>query len=189
MSRPDDELDTPPTPEELAAAKKVGDLVDGVVAGDAPPAALAVEQRVLLDAARDLHEAGPGMAATRTRAVLDDVFSTGLRPSSSEARRTSQDQLTGERSATRRPLGARTRQVISALAVAAALALAVGAFLRMERGPAPGPAHVIAPIDPDAVLGGPIARTKAGDAGGRIDALVAARVGALGQARAERGRR
>ena len=178
----DDDFDAPITPEELAAARKVGDLVDGLIAGAAPPVALAVEQRLLLDAAHDLHEAGPGLPATRTRAVLDDVFAPA--PRAALAERPATVPASG-----RPPLGARSRQVVSALAVAAALALAVGAFLKMERTPAPGPERAVAPVDPDAVLGAPIPRAKAGDAGGRIDALVAARVGALGQARAQRGPR
>jgi hypothetical protein len=102
-----DRDDAPPDARELADAQRFARLVDDVVAGAPPPAALDVEQRALLDAAALLRPLG----AARRDSLVDAAFA-GARP------------------------GRRRRLVLPAGA-AALLFAAAAALLLLVRRPAP----------------------------------------------------
>jgi hypothetical protein len=143
----------PADDRERARAARFARLVDGAIAGDEAPPALAAEERALLETATEIHAVVHGRLPTgRRRAMLDEVF--------------------GEPVAAPAPAPAR-RPARRAFALCVAAAACAVAMLALFTRPVAAPG-----LTRNDRLIGPITPAEVDDARGRLDRIYADRLSA-----------
>jgi hypothetical protein len=181
----DDFLDGPipapeaePTAGERAHARAFADLVDKTLAGRTPPA-MSADDRALLEVATVIRAASGRveLPEAQRRGVVEDALrqAIGGRAPATSLGAAPIVSISGRR----RWLPWTVAATSTAIAAAAVVALWLGAG-RPEDAVAPRTAVRAVPMElrsrPSDALIGPIARDRAGDAEGRIDAIFADRL-------------